>query len=218
MSTISGRTETCEAVLSQIRSQTLRPDKVILHFDGMRPNGDLMKYADVCTFTERRTGTLTRIKATFALKKKDIVCVFDDDITYPLDYIERGVNILTEDPGLIVYHGGDWKSVNSPLGTYSLGFTVDRPTPVLVGGVGTSFAYAKTFQLIKSVKDLSPFQYSCDLLMAYLCWKNHIPIIRAPNQRKWIRWKRHYKDSVYKNKRSRTRTAYGYLYSLGWPK
>lgn len=217
ISTMAHRLDGCRRVFSELKRQTLRPSRIFLHFDGCLPDRELCLQATDITWNRQKTGTVTRLKLLGSLPPDEIVAVMDDDISFPPDYLERGSAAATKLRGLVTYHGGDWLCLGAPAGKLMLGFEVLRPTPVLVAGIGVSFARARVYQLALKQPALEHFSYSCDLLVSFTCWRRGIPIYRGASTRRWLTWKIVRGFSVYRDQRARISAVYDYIKQAGWP-
>lgn len=148
-------------------------------------------------------GPLIRYKGAKGLNDNDIFITFDDDLIYPVDYIEQGISELQrfKMKQSISYGGVYWDSVvpikyldyyshKRLINFYHL-LKEDISVPVLLGGV--SFHPAGN---INKIFD-GPKKYftNDDLWVSYFLQSNDYGIISVPKAKNWIKEHQHQNTS-----------------------
>jgi hypothetical protein len=128
------------------------------------------------------------------IQENDIFVVLGDDLNYPTDYFDQGINQLTMANSHIVisYGGFCWDYLvddfNYASDRYQYGYSdavTDRAKiSILMGGV--SFFWAKTLKQIL-IESNSIFKMNDDMLVSYHVQQRGVPIVCCAKPKDWIR-------------------------------
>ena len=216
ISTIKPRVQLCMSVIRQMHSQAAT--KIFLHCDGFKPDGKLRKLVDEFTWSPKPKGTTQRLKWAAKFDDSEIIAVVDDDITYPPDYLERGLRDLKKYGDVIAYHGRVYRP-SGRLAMAGLHFTkaVKSPVTIAMPGCGVMFTRAEVLKSAYQRADRKKFAFRCDMLLAVACWCNKWKIVRSPSIEGWLKPVRTNGPTIWRTKKKENMLAIIYAKSLGWP-
>lgn len=199
MCTIPVRRESFDQVLQSILfEQTLRVDRFHIWLNGYQQiPADLPHDPRLILHLEpSNPGPTARYRSAIGLEDNSIFLTLDDDLIYPEDYVEKGVQALDmQDQPASVCFGGvilDWVVPNAELDYrfHKIVITCDGrldtnvSVPILMGGAG--FHYAKNVQSVIST-ELPGFATNDDMMVSYNLNKQNIKIISITKPSNWIR-------------------------------
>jgi hypothetical protein len=198
MCTIPVRKDYFLEILTRILSEQTRPiDQLHVWLNGYAqlPAGFPADRRLQVHLEPSNPGPWVRYQAAQGLADGDIFVTLDDDLIYPTDYIERGVEALIQQSGKTsVCFGGvfwDWVVPSDQLDyhphkrliTSPGSLSADCQVPVLMGGAG--FHYAGNVQNVISM-ELPGFATNDDLMASYHLQRQGVTILSLAKAENWI--------------------------------
>jgi hypothetical protein len=198
MCTIPYRKRVFTQVVKRIISeQTIPVDKLHVWLNGYKkidkdlPDNDNIEYH----LEPDNPGPQARYRIGDSVNDNEIILTLDDDLNYPYNYVEMGIQSLQRLPGnLSICFGGvfwDWvvpiKSLeyhaHKRLISYKERLDHDTIIPVLMSGV--SFHKGKIFKKLLS-NELKGFTTNDDLMASYNIQKGGAKIVSVKKPSNWI--------------------------------
>jgi hypothetical protein len=196
--TIPHRKESFRQVLNRILyEQTLAVDKVYVWLNGYNEvPGDLPCDPRVMTFLEPdNPGPWKRYELKGKVDAQDIVLTLDDDLIYPSNYVEIGVNALLQQDlsTSICFAGAFWDPV-VPLHNmdfymhrrwipYNQELTTNTSVSVIMGGI--SIHRGSNIQDVVS-DEIAGFRRNDDLMASLNLQRHNIKIVSIAKPQNWI--------------------------------
>ena len=215
LSTVPGRADGLRQVLTALARQTLRPNYIYLVYDGY-PALPMLPSVSGCEVCAERTaeaqGTMYRLRQAtgelFGFLDDAVLAVMDDDIVYPVDYLQRGVEHLNQYPDdLVTYHGKVWPPGAAEPSYLRFQDFVGAPSLTHAPGVGVSLMHLRTARLLRPVLAHPRFRHACDIGVGAALRLTGRAARVVPHRHEWLRDYREYPDSAWLTRRREQQRA-----------